>query len=226
MSYILDALRKAEHERHLGQPPNPVAPPPPAQPTRQRFWLWLTVGLGLGANIVLLAFLLTRSQPKPHSATAAPLAPVAHAAREPIAPAPAPTPATVSPAARPSPSPPSATARKDSPSKPAPPEPSRPSGAAGQETPPKSVPARSVSSGPEPAPLLDTLPAGARRGLPARSLDLHAYSPDADKRFIVVNGRRYREGEQLGEGPVLETVTATGAILRQGGQRFRLSVRR
>ncbi|MCK7580590.1 MAG: general secretion pathway protein GspB [Chromatiales bacterium] len=183
------------------------------------------MGLGLGANIVLLAFLLTRSQPEPHSATAAPLAPVAHAAREPIAPAPAPTPATVSPAARPSPSPPPATARKDSPSKPAPPEPSRRPARPAEHRRSRCPPV-SVSSGPEPAPLLDTLPAGARRGLPALSLDLHAYSPDADKRFIVVNGRRYREGEQLGEGPVLETVTATGAILRQGGQRFRLPVRR
>jgi hypothetical protein len=43
---------------------------------------------------------------------------------------------------------------------------------------------------------------------------------------VVINGRRYREGDSLEEGPVLEAVIADGAILRQGGQRFRLSVRR
>lgn len=220
MSYILDALRKAEHERHLGQPPNPIAAPPPSQPTRQRFWLWLVAWLTLGANAALLVFFLLWPRPAPPPATAPPT----------TAAAPMPTPAT--PVTQPlPPTPPVAAARKAPAGKPVTPaEPARPAVTTGRERrpepPPKPASAPAVASGPEPAPLLDTLPAGARRGLPTLNLDLHAYSPDADKRFVVVNGRRYREGERLGEGPVLEAVTVNGAILRQGSQRFRLSVRR
>lgn len=221
MSYILDALRKAEHEHHLGQPPNPVASSPPAQPSRPRLWVWLLLGLGLLFNAALLAFLLTRSQPEPLADATAPSAP-----REPAAPSPAPAPSRTRPVL---PTPPPTT-RKGPVSKPEPPEPSRSSVTAGlerrQETPPKPAPARSVTLGPEPPPLLDALPAGARRGLPALNLDVHVYSPDAGKRFVIINGRRYREGERLGEGPLLETVTANGVVLRQGSQRFQLSVRR
>ena len=43
MSYILDALRKAERERHLGQPPNLTAPPLAAEPGRRRLGPWLGV---------------------------------------------------------------------------------------------------------------------------------------------------------------------------------------
>lgn len=221
MSYILDALRKAEHERLLGQPPNPVASPPPVQPTPRRFWLWLGVGLGLGFNAALLAYFLARPQPAtPPTPTA--LA-SAQAQPEPIAPT-----ATTEPPVAP-PTPPAAP-RKSPARKSIPPEPSLPSVVADperrQELPPKPMLGPSVTIGPEPVPLLDTLPASARRGLPVLNLDIHAYSPDADKRFVVVNGRRYREGDSIGEGTVLETVTANGAILRQGSRRFRLSVRR
>ncbi len=83
-----------------------------------------------------------------------------------------------------------------------------------------------IAPAPEPVPSLETLSTSARRGIPTLNLDIHIHSADPDKRFVVINGRRYREGERLGEGPVLETVTRDGAILRQGGQRFRLSVRR
>jgi general secretion pathway protein B len=77
-----------------------------------------------------------------------------------------------------------------------------------------------------PAPELETLSADGQRGIPALNLDIHIYSADPDKRFVVINGRRYREGERLSEGPVLESVARDGAILRQNGRRFRLSVRR
>ncbi len=83
-----------------------------------------------------------------------------------------------------------------------------------------------LAPAPEPIPPLETLSASARHGIPALNLDIHVHSATPDKRFVVINGRRYREGERLGEGPMLERVTRDGAILRQDGQRFRLSVRR
>ncbi|MDZ7621618.1 MAG: general secretion pathway protein GspB [Candidatus Competibacteraceae bacterium] len=202
MSYILDALRKAERERHLGQPPTLATLPPPAETGRRRLWLWPSVGLGLGLNAVLLALFLNRP-PSVADPTPSSPAPESSVATLPVSPSPAP----IRPRGRPE----SATAAPA-------PAPVSPSPA------PRPAPARAA---PAPkAPLLETLPESARRGLPALHLDIHIYSPDAGRRFVVINGRRYREGDSLEEGPVLEAVIVDGAILRQGGQRFRLPVRR
>jgi general secretion pathway protein B len=224
MSYILDALRKAEHERHLGQPPALAVLPPADRTPRKRFWPWLGAGLILGVNVALLAFFLIQPQPAVLPVAATPPASVTTTAPVPypIQSLPsAPTPAQSTPPAP-------ATPRK-----PAASEPSRPTVApAGRERrdepvrPPVTPGSVTLAPAPEPVRLLETLPAGARRGIPALSLDIHVYSRDSDKRFAVINGRRYREGEHLSEGPTLEAVTADGAILRQGGQRFRLPVRR
>ena len=224
MSYILDALRKAEQERHLGQPPTLTAAPPLTEPTRsRRFWYGLTV-LAFGLNAMLLAFFLGRFQPAPQPASVA-------------------APAVAVPAATPAPrSPPSTSAASEG---------EGASVVSGKEPVGQTVeseaalptvapasrerhqkPARStVTPGsviiapvpelmsPEPLSLAD------RRGMPALNLDIHIYSADPDKRFVVINGRHYREGERLSEGPVLESVVRDGAILRQDGRRFRLSVR-
>ncbi len=260
MSYILDALRKAEHERHLGRPPSLTASPAPAQTTGQRLWLWLAVGLGLGFNAALLAYFLTRPQPATGPATpvattpkpaqqtpleSGPPAGVSKPTTEPSGSAPlatAPTHPDAGPSVNPPPktpatveSPPAPPAQppasRKSPAAVSPPEAARPSSAAPvrerrQASTPKPAPGPTVTIGPEPPPLLETLPAEGRRGLPDLNLDIHVYSPDRDKRFVVVNGRRYREGDPIEKGAVLESVTPNGAVLRQGGQRFRLSVRR
>ncbi|QQS53484.1 MAG: general secretion pathway protein GspB [Candidatus Competibacteraceae bacterium] len=225
MSYILDALRKAEQERHLGQPPALTAAPPLTESRRSRFWYGLTV-LGLGLNALLLAFFLGRSQPAPQpSSVAAPSVAVPAAT-----PAPRSLPSTSAASEKegaPAVSrkePVGQTVESESPSRPpvAPDsreqrqKPSRPTVTPGSVT---------VAPIPELAPPPDTLPAADRRGLPALNLDIHIYSADPDKRFVVINGRHYREGERLSEGPVLESVVRDGAILRQDGRRFRLSVR-
>ena len=265
MSYILDALRKAERERHLGQPPNLTAPPLAAEPGRRRLgpWLGVGLGLGLGLNAALLAFFLTRPQPAAPPGIAASPTPVATAptaapepssppeprslppagettgrqkppmtTREPAQPVALAQPAVVATTAKPT-APAPATPRKESVDKPVLSEPLRPAvPRASRERreepsrPPLTPGSVTLAPAPEPAPLLETLSAGARRGIPALNLDIHIHSADPAKRFVVINGRRYREGDRLGEGPVLETVTRDGAILRQGGQRFRLSVRR
>lgn len=248
MSYILDALRQAERERHLGQPPSLTAPPPAAEPGRRRFGWWLTLGLGLGLlNAALLAFFLIRPQPATPPVIAATPAPA------PTAPAAiAPTPAATAPVATVTPgTPPVVPARppvEDAPartalpamprqepiSKPVTPVAARPPVAPARReqrepsagAPPMTPGSVTLAPAPEPIPPLETLSASARRGIPALNLDIHVHSATPDKRFVVINGRRYREGERLGEGPVLESVTRDGAILRQDGQRFRLSVRR
>jgi len=215
MSYILDALRKAEHERHLGQPPS-LAALPPAQPTGQRLWLWLSVGLGLGFNAALLAYFLIqpKSASEPAAVATTPAgapSPSTATARAPqTAPAPIPPPAAAPPVtptdsgvsakvateretaasqAAPPPAPP-APPRKKATGNPVPTDPARPSNSASRERREDSKPAAgpTVTIGPEPPPLLDTLPAAARRGVPELNLDIHVYSPKPGARFVVING--------------------------------------
>ena len=65
--------------------------------------------------------------------------------------------------------------------------------------------------------------AAAGGGMPGLHLDLHVYSPRAPERFIFVNSRKYREGDTLTEGPVVEQITPNGAVLSYRGGRFLLT---
>lgn len=245
MSYILDALRKAECERQRGRPPNPITSLAGSAANRHSRWLWVTVGLGLSGNIALLVYLLFRPQSVPTPTPVPAPAPVAvvPAPVEPAAPISTPEVPSVAPIAMVPVLPASAAPAKPLANLSPTPERTPSKVPASASLPPVRVPATSgrerrrepipkptptgpsVTFGPEPPPLLEMLPANARRGLPNK-LDIHVYSPDADKRFVVLNGRRYREGESIGEGAVLETVTPGGATVRQGGRRFRLAVPR
>jgi general secretion pathway protein B len=84
-----------------------------------------------------------------------------------------------------------------------------------------------VAAAREAPPAQDTMPnadeVAARGTVPALHLDLHVYSPSPQQRFIFVNSRKYREGETLQEGPVVEQITADGAVLSYGGSRFKLT---
>lgn len=77
------------------------------------------------------------------------------------------------------------------------------------------------------APAADNLPTAdevsARGGLPELHLDLHVYANSPQQRFIFVNSRKYREGDALQEGPVVEQITTTGAVLSYRGARFKLT---
>lgn len=208
MSYILDALRKAEQERHSDRA-STLTPslPPPAEPAQNWFWYGL-VALALVVNAALLAFFLGHPQsisPTPPSLSSASSA--SSASPTPQAQASAPTahpiPAT--------PSPPSQSAPRRSSETPRPPSP-----AARMESSP------AIATAATPAPTAETLPTSVQRELPTLHLDIHVHSRDARKRFAVINGRRYREGEQLSEGPLLEAVTTTGVTLRYGARRFQL----
>ncbi len=43
--------------------------------------------------------------------------------------------------------------------------------------------------------------------------------------MVIINMKRYREGECLREGPRIEEITSTGAILSHKTHRFHLNVR-
>ncbi len=59
--------------------------------------------------------------------------------------------------------------------------------------------------------------------LPDLHLDVHVYSETDDERFVFVNMKKYREGERLREGPLLESITPQGIILQHNGRRFILN---
>jgi general secretion pathway protein B len=89
------------------------------------------------------------------------------------------------------------------------------------------APARAVQPSPAPAASAPALPGAdeviARGGVPPLHLDLHVYASQPQQRFVFVNSRKYREGDTLAEGPVVEAITPDGAVLNFRGSRFRLS---
>ena len=56
--------------------------------------------------------------------------------------------------------------------------------------------------------------------VPPLHLELHAFSAEAKDRFVFINGRKYKEGDRLAEGPMLVEIAPTGAVLTHAGRRF------
>jgi general secretion pathway protein B len=53
-------------------------------------------------------------------------------------------------------------------------------------------------------------------------LDVHVFSETPGERFVLINMRKYRQGETLQEGPVVDDITPDSVILSFRGQRFRM----
>lgn len=205
MSYILDALRRAESERANEKVPGlydqAAAPLLPVDRSRaQTPWLW---GLA-GATIVLaaaLAWLVLRPSP---SAPAAPAAPGLAAA---LAPAPVRA-QTPPPAPRPAPRPAPVAAR------PAP---------ASAPSPAPAVAVAPVSTSEEHTPALAELPDELRRALPALHFDGAVYSDKPANRILMVNGQLLHEGESITPELSIERISQKGAVLSFRGHRFELT---
>jgi hypothetical protein len=50
-------------------------------------------------------------------------------------------------------------------------------------------------------------------------LDIFVYADVQDKRMVVIDGRRYVEGDQVGGRYLLEAITSEGVVLSHGGAR-------
>lgn len=217
MSYILDALRKAEAERQRGKPPNLHAPPldaltlasgRPTGPGASRM-RWAVIGaaalvvLGVVAVAVGLG-LHKRLRPEAGSdRSAAPAVPAAAtSSRE----APAATP-PVTPPVTPAVTPP------------VPP-------AALPAVPPAPLPVVPPSTATSPStaspPRLENLPSELRSELPALTVSGAVHSSDPASRLLLLNGQVLRQGEALVPGLVLESLGPEGAVFSWRGQRFTL----
>lgn len=66
------------------------------------------------------------------------------------------------------------------------------------------------------------LPLSVRRELPDLNLSIHVFSADPGGRFVLINGERRLEGEDLGEGASLAEIRREGALIDFRDYRFLL----
>jgi general secretion pathway protein B len=206
MSYILDALRKADSERERGTVPTLHSHPAHAEPGAQiRLQAQAGPAWGRGAVAAGLVILLLaagfgvaqwlRPEPARPSLPATPVAPIqdavaaAPARQPPLTPTLlAPPPATVEalPDARPNAAPPA-----------------------------KAAEAAIVK--------LAELPEATRKALPAIATSGAMYSDTPANRMLIVNGQLLHEGDKIAPELLLERIELKSAVLVYKGQRFRIN---
>jgi general secretion pathway protein B len=245
MSLILEALRKSEAERQIGRAPGLLTPVAlrPAQRSRARGPLLFAAALLLLAALAL-AWWLGRSAAEPPAAVPAEapaMAPATSAASAASAttdvptrhPTHAATPPTAAPATSAPPrSPLPAAGPGDLPADPD-------FASTERESLPLPPPVSALPAPPPPpaatAPLPETAPApieaeGAtpwrtlseaeRAGLPPLRLNMHVFNDEPARRFVIIDGRRLAEGEQIAADVVLTEIRRDGAMLVVRGRRI------
>jgi len=286
MSYLLDALRKSEQERRIGQVPTLEPEPTAKEPPRRNHWL-----IGLIAFLVIInsAILLYVFLENPDSSqdSGAPLAentknsaaneavqtvpvtgtvepspaikpitatgqPAKHAPKsiaEMIAakdkqkaaaaqqqaktvrrakPKAAKTPAPVSPKESPRTDDNLAVpVKKKSPTRAVTAKKTEKKKRAAAEvttlrSPPPGTPTGSGSRPAGSIPLLRKLPSDIRRKVPTMTINVFVYSERVKERFVIINMAKYKTGDKIENGPVLEAIRPNSLVLRFEGQRFRV----
>jgi general secretion pathway protein B len=237
MSYILDALRRADAERERGRVPGIHAHPAQgpadegAAPRAPTPWRWVALGLGLGLLTMLGVWgWLGHDAPPPGPPPGAAMNP------------PPPIPSAESPGL--APRPPESRAKEPRPVEPPAPmvaiEPprtpieQRPTAAEVAAAARKAAAAAShpaafgKAAAPASAPgetriyARHELPEEIRRQLPAVTVGGSIYSPSPANRFVVINGQVVHEGGEIGPDHVLESIRLKSAVLRFKGYRYEI----
>jgi general secretion pathway protein B len=212
MSFILDALRKSEIERQRQNGPS-IAEFPVAREDRRLPIALIAIGFLLAVNLAVILFFMLRDESGPGAepAQAAPV-PIAAAPATDAAATPAPQTALQSQLALPAEleEPPAVYYDDAATLPPDAPDPTL--------MPDTLLPGADVAYGNAPAE--DPSSVVAATGLPELSVDLHVFAVDPAKRAVFINGRRYTQGAQIAEGPVIEEITRDGAVLTYRGRRF------
>ncbi len=219
MSYILDALRRADAERERGEVPGlhtqqfGVLPGDDEAPRKPRLLVAAIVVLALALGGVLAwNFVGSEAPPKTVAVVQAPLPPIPPAplpvSVAPVQPLPA-SQAIVLPASIPAP----ASAAKE----------------AIARRPPAKPAVRREDADPTPTvPASDRiytqaeLPEAIRRGLPKIAFGGASYSGDKASRMVILNGQVFHEGDTVAPELVLKQVKQKGAVLAYKGYRYEL----
>jgi len=226
MSYILEALKKADQERGMGTVPSLATPQEIEHPrTRSPRWPWVVVTLLL-VNAVLVAILLRDDDAEAPVVVEAPLERPPTPVNDPPAKAIQQTSQAVI-----SETPISERTRLQEKARPSSagglvvlPQPANAQSPTPSMSPERGAPAR-AEAGPLPrdASQLQSwyeLPPEVRSRLDLPRLDIHVYSENPKDRFILVKLKKYREGERLDSGLVLEEILPDGMVMSYQGERF------
>lgn len=252
MSYILDALRRAEHDRRNAQstPIEQVAitPQPQTAPASRRrgivvtvivlvliagltvfaYGLWLHYRQAVAAPVAQLPVLIPAGEPAPQYAGKAQTSPAPKA----VSAVPPPTTAHPNPIAD--------AARLSSlkdlmPPKPAPPAVPRHhikaapktaatvTAATGTPAAPLSTSSQSLAPpGATPAAntqALKAMPDSYRADFPQITVQVHVYDSNPAKCWVLIDGKRYKEGDTLPQGPKIYKIVPQGIVFDWQGQR-------
>ncbi|RZI84890.1 MAG: hypothetical protein EOP38_07175 [Rubrivivax sp.] len=246
MSYILDALRRADSERERGTVPSIHAPPPPpvgdeVKPPRQapQALLWVIVALSLALAGSLAWQLMSADSPKAVAEPASSVAPMSAPAQVPVAQAPAvpdtpaPPPVSAAPAPTPLPAtppePPAPMPRQETPQGSTTPA-RAPTYTTSAPTPSARQPAQPSPAAKPPAPNADSrvyaiqeLPEDVRRDLPKLVIGGAMYSDTPASRMLIINSQVFHEGDTLMPGLLLQEIRLKSAVLKYKGYRYALS---
>lgn len=233
MSYILDALKRADAERERGAVPGlhsqTAAPATAAKPAPSNRRWPLPTAIGLGVLLLLATALRWFNQP---AAPAAALVPAPTAVL--TAPASAPASPVIAPAATAAMAPPTAAAGHAPVAPILRPEPPAATVAPAQDT--TAGATTTVGSGRPAVPkaqAAEASDAGVRRfadlspeqraQLPQLNVNGASYSANPAHRMLIVNGAVVHEGQELAPGLILERIGLHQAVIRQGSLRLSIS---
>jgi general secretion pathway protein B len=207
MSFILDALKKSETERQQQTTTEFAGIPTRAGPQAIPRWLWI-VGLLLAINLAVLLGLLLRPETTavPRAANPAPAAVASPVQVEPsfadqVA----------------------AAQQKRPPSQPASEPQSEPTPASQKVEPVIISQDREAIRSTAIYPSFQEVLARGAVSLPELHVDIHVFSETPEDRFVFINMNKYRQGEQLSEGPDVIEITTDGVVLRHQGTSFLLT---
>jgi general secretion pathway protein B len=207
MSLILDALRKAETERRLGEVPRLDAQPAPATVARRRAasarmrWIW---GGSLAA-LAILALAIAWQSMRPLAPRSTPEARMPTSPPSSIAP---PVNATASQA-------PDPVRERSVAAKPTPVDSSAPDER--RASPSVAMPGLAPPHQPDRP---DALPAQMRAELPPLTISGSIHSPHASERIVIINGLVLREQSEVVPGLRLEEIRSASVVFSYKGYRF------
>jgi general secretion pathway protein B len=221
MSYILEALKKAQAERQLGHAPTldavPVGAAPADHPARPL--PLVAIALAVAAVVAAGGWWGMKGAPAPAPASA----PAAAPAAAPVAGVPPPAAVLPTPAPAPSTAPPPLVVTP--PSAPVRVKEKAPVEVAARPAPPapvKSAPVKASSADEDRVPTLRELPEATRAAIPQLSFGGYMYSANPADRLILVDKVLRHEGEEVAPGLVLEKLLPKAALMNYRGTRYKV----